>query len=105
MTTAQREERHRSASDKEIKKAYRDKALLYHTDKDPENRPMFEAISEAKYVLLDPKMRPYYDSNDYEKMESKFKATKSTWSFGNKVNMNFGRNLRSQSTSQRFKTK
>jgi len=54
----------RSASDEEIKKAYRKQAMTYHPDrnngaKDAEER--FKAITEAYDVLRDPNKRALYD--------------------------------------------
>src|SRR2546423_12665665 len=55
---------HRSASDAEIKTAYRKQAMTYHPDrndgsKDAEEK--FKAITEAYDVLRDPNKRVMYD--------------------------------------------
>lgn len=54
----------KTASDEEIKKAYRAKALQYHPDKnqgDAAAEEMFKKINEAYSVLSDPKRRADYD--------------------------------------------
>ncbi|XP_071835263.1 dnaJ homolog subfamily C member 17-like [Apostichopus japonicus] len=53
-----------SASDKEIKKAYRKKALKYHPDKNPDNpkaEEQWEKLSKALEVLTDASARAAYD--------------------------------------------
>ena len=54
----------RDASDQEIKKAYRKKAVQYHPDKnqgDKSAEEMFKKISEAYEVLKDPEKHAAYD--------------------------------------------
>ena len=57
----------KTASEEEIKKAYRAKALQYHPDKNQGNaaaEEMFKKINEAYSVLSDPAKRTQYDSGN-----------------------------------------
>ncbi len=53
----------RTADQKEIRRAYREKARKYHPDinKDPSAEEQFKRISEANDVLSDPETRAQYD--------------------------------------------
>jgi curved DNA-binding protein CbpA len=53
----------KTASLPEIKKAFREKALLFHPDHnpDPEAVEKFKAIQEAYDILSDPALRQEYD--------------------------------------------
>jgi DnaJ-class molecular chaperone len=63
----------RTASEKEIKSAYRRLARQYHPDvnKDPKATDRFKVINEAYEVLSDPKKRSKYDQlgADWERIE------------------------------------
>lgn len=63
----------RNATLEEIKKAYRNLALKYHPDRnpdDPEAEEKFKEISEAYQVLSDPEKRALYDRYGYEGVAS-----------------------------------
>lgn len=59
------------ATIEEIKKSYRNLALIYHPDKKPHgNEEIFKKINEAYYILSNPSLRHDYDhSSDTEKQK------------------------------------
>ncbi|CAF1644864.1 unnamed protein product, partial [Didymodactylos carnosus] len=62
-----------SATDDDIKKAYRRLALKYHPDKNPDNKVVagekFKEIAEAYEVLTDENQKTIYDRYGYEGLQ------------------------------------
>ena len=50
------------ATDEQIKKAFRNKSLIHHPDKEGGDEELFKTINEAYRILSDPKLRKAYDS-------------------------------------------
>ncbi|CUS22450.1 LAQU0S05e05622g1_1 [Lachancea quebecensis] len=67
-----------TASDSDLKKAYRRKALQYHPDKNPDNvdeaTTIFATIRSAYEVLADPQERAWYDSHKQQILSDDFGA-------------------------------
>ena len=61
----------KTASENDIKKAYRKLAFQYHPDKnkDPEAIPKFKEISEAYDILTNPKKKKLYDQFGYDAIQ------------------------------------
>ncbi len=71
----------RTASQAEIKKAYRELAFKYHPDKNPGDRSAeerFKKISEAYSVLSDPDKKAQYDLGGFARQGRS--STSSSWS-------------------------
>lgn len=63
----------RTATEEEIKKAYRKLAFQYHPDRNPDNKEAeekFKEISEAYQVLSDPEKRALYDRYGHDGLQS-----------------------------------
>ena len=62
-----------SASDDEIKQAYRKKAMKYHPDRnkdDKEAERKFKKINEAYYILKDKEKKSQYDQFGHQAFEN-----------------------------------
>jgi len=59
----------KSATDKEIKKAYRTKAKLHHPDKPEGDEATFKKVSDAYEILSDDNKRAIYDSRGHEGLD------------------------------------
>jgi molecular chaperone DnaJ len=67
----------KTATDAEIKKAYRKLAMKYHPDYNPgdkEAEEKFKEINEANEVLSDPKKRQLYDQYGFAGVDPNYAA-------------------------------
>jgi len=98
----------KTANEQELKKAYREKALQYHPDRNPDNaeaEEKFKEAAEAYEVLSNPNKRAQYDrfghagvsgaGNDFQNMNmedlfSHFGSIFEEFGFGNHFRSNFG---------------
>ncbi len=73
----------RSASQEEIKRKFRELALKYHPDRNPDNRKWaeekFKEISEAYEVLSDPEKRKLYDMYGHAGLQGAFGDSEFSW--------------------------
>ena len=68
-----------SASQDEIKKAYKKLAIKYHPDKNPNTEEEFKQINEAYQILSDSKKKRTYDIKlDYELFQKKYSSNTSS---------------------------
>lgn len=78
----------KDASDKEIKKAYRNLSKQYHPDKNPDGEETFKKISEAYDVLKDPQKRLRYDHTGTAKAQRSSPYQDVAFSFMNLEHLN-----------------
>ena len=96
----------RNATQAEIKKAYRKKALEHHPDhnqSDPNAEAHFKEINEAYNVLKDPQKRKLYDQFGHEGPQSQGKGQHFYGQEGFDINdilRNFGMNFGGKTTSR-----
>ena len=72
----------KTATDAEIKKAYRKLAMKYHPDYNPGDKnaeEKFKEVNEANEVLSDPKKRQLYDQYGFAGVDPAYAATAWIW--------------------------
>ncbi len=73
----------RDASQEEIKRRFRELALKYHPDRNPDRRKWaeekFKEISEAYEVLSDPEKRRLYDMYGHQGLQGAFSGPEFSW--------------------------
>ncbi|CAH1788634.1 unnamed protein product [Owenia fusiformis] len=77
----------KTASDADIKKAYRKLALKWHPDKNPNNKEgaekKFKEVAEAYEVLSDKKKRDIYDRYGKDGLSNEGRSSTQDFNFGN----------------------
>src|SRR5581483_5693447 len=81
----------RNASADEIKKAFRQKAIQYHPDKEGGDETMFKEVNEAYEVLKEPSKRQRYDQFGHAGVGSSAASDGNPFGGGGQsVNFDFG---------------
>ena len=96
----------KSASDKEIKKAYRKLALKYHPDKAPGHEDKFKEVAEAYDTLSNPQKKAAYDNRRTNpfgfgggEFDSMFEDLLRNSNFSGAFNQRYGYNTKGRNTT------